>query len=63
VIELLSSTKVNQQVSAEAATWLDKKLAAGQSTALRDSVSARRHERACQCRQWLLNQGLSTEAS
>ncbi|HEX2581791.1 MAG TPA: relaxase/mobilization nuclease RlxS [Dongiaceae bacterium] len=62
IVEVLSRVNLDQQIGAEAATWLDKELVAGNPASLRDSGFGQQVKNAlAQRRQWLFQQGLAEE--
>ena len=61
-VEVLSTVRVEQQVAADAATWLDRQLVADEPSSVRDSGFGREVKSALvQRRQWLIEQGLAEE--
>ena len=61
-VRMLSPVDLDAQVTANAATWLDRELAAGAPTPLRDAGFGREaHEALARRRQWLIEQRLAEE--
>ena len=61
-VQMLSPIDLHAQVTANAATWLDRELVAETPTSLRDSGFGREASEAlAQRRQWLISQGLASE--
>ena len=61
-VRMLSPVDLNAQVTANAATWLDRELAADTPTPLRDAGFGREARNALtRRRQWLIAQGLASE--
>jgi type IV secretory pathway VirD2 relaxase len=59
-VEIQSAISLDRQITAEAATWLDKELIAEKSLALRDAGFGREvHEALVRRQEWLIEQGLA----
>ncbi|MEQ1754303.1 MAG: relaxase/mobilization nuclease RlxS [Micropepsaceae bacterium] len=59
-VEVLSTTRVEYQLRADGATWLDHQLVAAEPTGVRDSGFGREvRDALAQRRQWLIEQGLA----
>ncbi|MEQ1756165.1 MAG: relaxase/mobilization nuclease RlxS [Micropepsaceae bacterium] len=61
-VEVLSPTRVEHQIKADGATWLDHQLVSAEPSGVRDSGFGREVKSAlAQRRQWLIEQGLAEE--
>ncbi len=62
IVDKLSSLSIEQQITREGATWLDRHLVSGHTEPPRDSAFGREIKQAFRQRQqWLINQGLAQE--